>query len=173
MGDGTSIIDPSRIAAQVVSGIGFLGAGVIFVRQNTVAGLTTAASIWVTASIGMACGAGMPLLGIAGTVLHLFAVWMLGVLGRRVRPAASDTLVIRYREGTGALRQALQSTSRHKLEVRIDEIRELRSREGRRPRFRVSLMIHDPRAEPSAGLLAELADIPGVLSVATSSGRRS
>ncbi|MBQ6824336.1 MAG: MgtC/SapB family protein [Clostridia bacterium] len=66
---GTRGVDPSRIAAQVVSGISFLGAGVIFKNGNTVKGLTTAAGIWATAGVGMACGAGM--YGIAFVVTAL------------------------------------------------------------------------------------------------------
>ena len=57
--EGTRGADPSRIAAQIVSGISFLGAGVIFKNGNTVKGLTTAAGIWAMAAVGMACGAGM------------------------------------------------------------------------------------------------------------------
>lgn len=60
--------DGARIAAQVVSGIGFLGAGMIFVRKDMITGLTTAAGIWVTSGIGMAIGAGMYGLGIAASV---------------------------------------------------------------------------------------------------------
>ena len=72
---GTEVnLDPSRIAAQIVSGVGFLGAGVIFMRRDVVRGLTTAATIWMTAAIGMACGAGMPVLAVAATALHLVAV---------------------------------------------------------------------------------------------------
>ena len=63
-------LDPSRIAAQIVSGIGFLGAGVIFKGRSVVRGLTTAASIWVAAAIGMACGAGMLFVGLLLTALH-------------------------------------------------------------------------------------------------------
>src|SRR3984957_5040653 len=59
---GQVILDPSRVAAQIVTGIGFLGAGLIFVRQDAVRGLTTAAAIWVTAAIGAASGAGLPIL---------------------------------------------------------------------------------------------------------------
>jgi putative Mg2+ transporter-C (MgtC) family protein len=55
---GRVVLDPSRVAAQVVSGIGFIGGGVIFMRRDVVRGLTTAASIWFTAALGMACGAG-------------------------------------------------------------------------------------------------------------------
>lgn len=76
---GTEVnLDPSRIAAQVVSGVGFLGAGVIFMRRDVVRGLTTAATIWMTAAIGMACGAGMPVLAVAATLLHLVAVGPFG-----------------------------------------------------------------------------------------------
>ena len=61
--------DASRVAAQIVSGVGFLGAGIIFIRNNTVSGLTTAAGIWATAGVGMAIGAGSCLLGICSGVL--------------------------------------------------------------------------------------------------------
>jgi putative Mg2+ transporter-C (MgtC) family protein len=57
---GRIILDPSRVAAQIVSGIGFIGAGLIFVRRDSVRGLTTAAGIWVTAAIGAAAGAACP-----------------------------------------------------------------------------------------------------------------
>ena len=61
--------DPSRIASQIVSGISFLGVGVIFRNGNSVKGLTTAAGIWATAAVGMAIGSGMYLLGLAETLL--------------------------------------------------------------------------------------------------------
>lgn len=66
-------LDPSRIAAQVVSGVGFLGAGMIFMQRHTVKGLTTAAGIWLTAGIGMAIGANLYIVGIGATVLILVA----------------------------------------------------------------------------------------------------
>ncbi|GFZ31040.1 methyltransferase [Clostridium zeae] len=62
-------IDPTRIAAQIVSGVGFLGAGAIFMQKNTIRGLTTAAGIWVTAGIGMAVGAGIYSVGFAATII--------------------------------------------------------------------------------------------------------
>jgi len=67
--NGTRGADPARIAAQVVSGISFLGAGVIFKQGSTVRGLTTAAGLWATAGIGLAIGAGMYPLGIFATLL--------------------------------------------------------------------------------------------------------
>lgn len=71
--DGMRGADGARIAAQVVSGIGFLGAGMIFVHKNTVTGLTTAAGIWATAGIGLAVGAGMYTLGISTAIIIIFA----------------------------------------------------------------------------------------------------
>lgn len=62
-------VDASRIASQVVSGVGFLGAGVIFVRNNLVSGLTTSAGIWATAGMGLAMGAGMYVVAICSTIL--------------------------------------------------------------------------------------------------------
>ena len=66
---GTRGADPARIAAQVVTGVGFLGAGMIFVQRQTIKGLTTAAGMWATAGIGMAIGAGMYVIGILTAVL--------------------------------------------------------------------------------------------------------
>ncbi len=77
-------LDPSRIASGVASGIGFLGAGMIFVHKRTVTGLTTAAGVWATSGVGMAIGAGMYIVGIASTIiilivqlaLHTNAKWL-------------------------------------------------------------------------------------------------
>ena len=74
-------IDPTRIAAQVVSGIGFLGAGIIFVRKDrNISGLTTAAGIWTTAIIAMVIGSGMIMLGILSTFLIIILQWLLSKL---------------------------------------------------------------------------------------------
>ena len=69
---GYDTYDAARIAAQIVSGIGFLGAGMIFYRRDILHGLTTAAGVWATAGIGMAIGSGMIILGLAGTAIIMF-----------------------------------------------------------------------------------------------------
>jgi len=66
--------DPSRIASQVVTGIGFIGAGTIIFQKNVVRGLTTAAGIWVTAAIGLACGTGLYVLAAVSTLLVLIGL---------------------------------------------------------------------------------------------------
>ncbi|MGE6589750.1 MgtC/SapB family protein [Bacillus mycoides] len=67
-------LDPSRIAAQVVSGVGFLGAGTIIIQKQAVKGLTTAAGLWATAGIGLAIGAGMYVVGIGAMILVLIGL---------------------------------------------------------------------------------------------------
>ena len=79
--DGVSL-DPSRIAAQVVSGIGFIGAGTIIFNRQIVRGLTTAASLWATAGIGLTAGAGMSWLALAATILTLVALEGLSLVFR-------------------------------------------------------------------------------------------
>lgn len=69
--------DASRVAAQVVSGIGFIGAGVIIFQKNVVRGITTAAGLWVSAAIGLACGAGMFPIAIAATLLTILCLELL------------------------------------------------------------------------------------------------
>lgn len=76
--------DPSRIAAQVISGIGFLGAGTIIQMKGSVRGLTTAAGIWIIATIGMAVGAGLYLIAIVATALVLVVLTLLELLEHRV-----------------------------------------------------------------------------------------
>ena len=105
-------LDPSRIAAQIVSGIGFLGAGVIFKGRNMVRGLTTAATIWVTAAVGMACGAGMVSLAVMLTTLHLLTLFVIAPLIKRIPDSDHRKLLrITYQDGSGILRDILAVAS--------------------------------------------------------------
>ena len=72
--------DPGRVAAQIVSGIGFIGAGAIMVDRRSIHGLTTAAGIWVSAGIGMAAAAGLYALAVATTVLALIGLEVFGII---------------------------------------------------------------------------------------------
>jgi putative Mg2+ transporter-C (MgtC) family protein len=82
---GLSGSDPGRIAAQIVTGIGFLGAGAIIHSGIGIHGLTTAAGIWVVASIGMACGAGMYFLAVAAALLTLIVLLLLPPFERKFK----------------------------------------------------------------------------------------
>ena len=107
------VLDPSRIAAQIVSGIGFIGGGLIFVRRDAVRGLTTAATIWLVAAIGMACGAGLPLLALVATAGHFVVVFAYPPLTRALRRArnAATQLRVDYLDGRGVLRIVLVETT--------------------------------------------------------------
>ena len=86
--------DPGRVAAQIVSGIGFIGAGAIMVTGHAIHGLTTAAGIWVAAGIGMASAAGLYLLAVVTTVLSLLGLEVFGMLlfrDRRRRHGKGET----------------------------------------------------------------------------------
>jgi putative Mg2+ transporter-C (MgtC) family protein len=83
-------VDPSRVAAQIVTGVGFLGAGVILREGISIHGLTTAASLWVTAAVGLAVGAGMYLIGVFAVVVTLFSLWVLRPLRRRLRQSGAN-----------------------------------------------------------------------------------
>ena len=75
--------DPGRVAAQIVSGIGFIGAGAIMVNRKAVHGLTTAAGIWVAAGIGMAVASGMYVIGVATTLISLVGLELFGWIFRK------------------------------------------------------------------------------------------
>jgi putative Mg2+ transporter-C (MgtC) family protein len=78
--EGRIVLDPSRVAAQIVSGIGFIGAGLIFVRVDKVQGLTTAATVWLVTAVGMACGAGLPLLALFVTFAYFIVAFIFPLL---------------------------------------------------------------------------------------------
>jgi putative Mg2+ transporter-C (MgtC) family protein len=117
--EGLVTLDPSRVAAQIVSGIGFIGAGLVFVRRTTVHGLTTAASVWMTAAIGTACGAGLvwPAVFAAGCQLVIVRVWP-SLFRRASRGTFDHVLVVRYVDGTGALRRILHVVGEHGFDLR-------------------------------------------------------
>ncbi len=112
---GTVSLDPSRVAAQVVSGIGFIGAGVIFVRRAGVRGLTTAAAVWLTAAVGLAAGAGLVALSAGATGAHLIVAYVYSPLVGRLPPSRRTLTAteVRYRDGKGVLRRVLSVATGH------------------------------------------------------------
>lgn len=112
-------LDPSRVAAQIVSGVGFLGAGLIITRHGAIRGLTTAAAVWETAAIGMAAGAGLPILAVTVTVLHFVITLGFTALIPRLPGRLKGTvrLHIVYVDGQGVLREVLAACSSHRWSV--------------------------------------------------------
>lgn len=106
-------VDPSRVAASIVSGVGFLGAGLIFVQRVHVRGLTTAAAIWISAAVGMACGAGLPVPATAVTVFYFVIVYGYPPLLRRTFTGRlrDGSVTVHYADGHGLLRTILASAT--------------------------------------------------------------
>lgn len=154
------VLDPSRIAAQIVSGIGFLGAGVIFTRRDVVRGLTTAATIWVAAAVGMAAGAGMVSLAIGMTAAHLFALIALGpIVAHAPTRDSNRVLRITYVDGEGVLRKVLEEATTVGFSAFIL---------GTRRRDDSDLVELDVRFKgrmPLRNLIPSIDDVPGVREV--------
>jgi putative Mg2+ transporter-C (MgtC) family protein len=103
------VLDPSRVAAQVASGIGFIGGGLIFVRRDAVRGLTTAAGVWVTAAVGLSAGSGLELVAVAATAGYFLVAYGFPAITARLPQAAPERRVLHvtYTDGRGVLREAI------------------------------------------------------------------
>ncbi len=118
-------VDPSRVAAQVVSGIGFLGGGLIFVKRDVVRGLTTAAGLWLCSGIGLAAGAGMIFLAIFVTASGLLTMVGLDLVERRILRSKRDIVfleVVCY-DKKGVLAQISTVIARARFNIESVEIR--------------------------------------------------
>ncbi|MFS0615992.1 MgtC/SapB family protein [Lederbergia ruris] len=109
-------LDPSRVAAQIVSGVGFLGAGMILVQRRSIYGLTTAAGIWATAGIGMAIGAGMYELSIFGTILILVGLELLNRIFKFAIPKAYQLTVECL--STDSIKMVIENLTLHKFAIK-------------------------------------------------------
>jgi putative Mg2+ transporter-C (MgtC) family protein len=106
-------VDPARVAYGVMTGVGFLGAGVIIKHDGSVRGLTTAAGLWCVAAIGLACGQGLYVLGAVATVLVLFALWVLDGMERWLPRKQFRTLVVRRPWHAGVVAETVETVGRH------------------------------------------------------------
>lgn len=161
-------LDPSRIAAQVVSGLGFIGGGLVFVRRDAVRGLTTAAVVWLTAAVGMAAGAGLHLLALLVTVGHFVIIYGFTPLAYRLsqRLPGTHQVQLTYRDGEGVLRRALAlCTSRGFVVRNVATAQVEDGDEDAVPHHRVSLRLTVEGRGSATDLAGWLSDIDGVLAV--------
>ena len=156
--------DLSRLGAQVVSGIGFLGAGTIIVTgRQQIKGLTTAAGLWASACMGLAIGAGFYFGALVGFMLVLFTITVLSYIeGKLIASARNMNIYVEYTASTdvGVVIDGIK-----KLDVKIYdiEIRRSKSADGTYPNSIISLKL--PKGMPHAVLMAEVASTAGVRSV--------
>lgn len=163
------VLDPSRVAAQIVSGIGFIGGGLIFVRRDAVRGLTTAAVIWLAAAVGMAAGAGLWLLAILATLAHYLVVFGLTPLAARLPRSrfAPSRLRLVYLDGRGTLRDILTACTGRGFTIAETAIDQQDT--DRDPRTVVLRLTVEGR-DQVADLTAALADLDGVVAVSSDDG---
>jgi putative Mg2+ transporter-C (MgtC) family protein len=162
MGPPNVLVDPSRVASQVVSGIGFLGAGTIIFRRDAIRGLTTAASLWVVAAIGLASGGGLYFAAVTTTVLTLVILALLKPLERKLftdrRP--QNLLVIADRAQTSlvAIENALRSTHADVsyIQWRMDNNEE---------QYQVEIGFNKMRAPDLPLVMDSLRTVPGISAV--------
>jgi putative Mg2+ transporter-C (MgtC) family protein len=187
LSNGRVVVDPSRVAAQIVSGIGFIGGGVIFMRRDVVRGLTTAASVWLTAALGMACGAGLPVLAVATTVGHFIIMFVFPLLVRLLPKERRTATRIRvaYQDDRGLLRAILVACTslrfaidhveverEGRLSAALEQARDRADDEGieaepPRQKAEVVLWLQVKGKRPISHLIAGLSDIEGVVEVGT------
>jgi putative Mg2+ transporter-C (MgtC) family protein len=154
-------IDPTRIAAQIVSGIGFLGAGAIIRQGLAVRGLTTAATLWVVAAIGLASGAGYYDAAVMTTIVVVFALWPLRIVAYRIvvrmRPEQQRLLVaLPAGSSPGELVEGIEHAGGRISSLQIDT-------EG--DRRNVELDVALPSGTDRAKLVSSVAELEGVLEV--------
>jgi putative Mg2+ transporter-C (MgtC) family protein len=171
-----TVLDPSRVAAQIVSGIGFIGGGLIFVKRDLVRGLTTAAAVWLTTAVGMAAGAGLPVLAVATTVGYFAIAYGFTPLTSRLRRGQprSKYLEVIYEDGRGLLRQILHTCTAREWVIGRLSTRQLESSIGfgeagrTRPdqvHNAVSVVIGLSGTADYEELVAALSELDGVLAV--------
>lgn len=157
-------VDPSRVAAQVVTGIGFLGAGAILKAGFTIRGLTTAASLWGTAAIGMAVGVGQHGLALVATAIILVSLWPL-------HPVA-DRLERGHRLRSTTIRVKLADLSvaaevRARLAAQGLRLSGARTRHRPEGRHELSMVVHHRSDERLYRAIAEIGSLDGVTIVGT------
>ncbi|HEY9793407.1 MAG TPA: MgtC/SapB family protein [Candidatus Obscuribacterales bacterium] len=115
---GKIVLDPSRVAAQVISGVGFLGAGIIIFRKNAVRGLTTAASIWAVAAVGLAAGAGLYISAVGATVILSFILIVLKKFEKKLFPQREISRInIEMSNSPGLINRVSDQLKANKLKI--------------------------------------------------------
>ena len=151
-------LDPSRVAAQVVSGIGFIGAGTIILQKQIVRGLTTAAGIWATAGIGLAVGAGMYAIGIATTVLTLIGLELLSYIFESV--GMKSSMIAFSTNNKDTLKQIADRFNSKDYMIVSYEMQTLHP--GEMESYQVTMVIKSKRNNDEGHLLSLMQNFPDV-----------
>jgi putative Mg2+ transporter-C (MgtC) family protein len=156
--NGSVPTDPSRVAAQIVSGIGFLGAGAILKYGTSVRGLTTAASLWATAAVGMAAGGAAWIVAVVTTLIVVFSLGPLNAVVSRLR--LENASLFRVRIIAGRL-EALGEISRSLTANKV-EIAGVNSTRHGKGRYEIELDLRLPAGTEHHGIVGMIDDVPDV-----------
>lgn len=163
---GHTQLDPARLAAQVVSGIGFLGAGVILFNGFSVTGLTTAATLWVVAGIGLAVGAGFYIPAAAATALVLFSLLILNKVEEKwLRPKTIHTFRIKMRDRPSGLGDVTEVLHQNKVGIRRISVERLGAEsEETHPPVLISITVKQKQKQ-IASIIEQIGGVAGVTDV--------
>jgi putative Mg2+ transporter-C (MgtC) family protein len=157
-------IDPTRIAAQIVSGIGFLGAGAILKDGIVIRGLTTAASLWATAAVGMAAGAGEYVIGLVAAAVIIVSLWPINALAERLHGSAVPEIQLRlHLDRVDLIGQVSSVLLENKLEIGAISTQRLSKNS-----YQADLTVRARRSSAVTAVLDGLGRLPGVEVVSTS-----
>ena len=152
--------DAARVAAQVVSGVGFLGAGIIFVRNNLVNGLTTAAGLWATASVGLAMGSGLYVIGIASALVLIVMQEITHKIAYFAKVASAGMIRMTLVQETDAIKNMRNFLEDFKIDVVSVKINKNKKEE-----IKLEFEVVYPPGFDKAGLFSKLAEKPGVIMI--------
>ncbi|MGD0828832.1 MAG: MgtC/SapB family protein [Desulfobaccales bacterium] len=153
--------DPGRIAGQAITGIGFLGAGVIIRYKDTIRGLTTAACVWLVCSVGLAVGAGFYVVGVAVTFLTLLALIGLKAGERRMRKDWFEDLEVVSTDVPGQITLMKSLIAQHGFEVIASGLR----RDAEKKELKATFQVRVRAVQPQREILQDLIELEGVKEV--------
>jgi len=156
---GKVSVDPARIAAGVITGIGFLGAGTIMHSKSAVRGLTTAASLWVVAGIGLAVGSGMYYGSILTTILTMVTLMLFSRLEHAmIRKDWYRTIVIESKEGVGQLKAIREIVANYRSDITDFEVE--KAQDNINMVLKIGLKLYRPKS--AGNIMDDMAHLDGV-----------
>lgn len=157
-------LDPARLAAQVITGIGFLGAGTILFTGKSITGLTTAASLWVVSAIGLAVGAGFYLAAVTATVTVFFILWAMNKVEKRFLKGKREQLLRIYADDRAVLLQAMNAIIQDR-DIILRKMVVNDQADSREGRIMVQMYVTLPKAQSIVLLVNEINEVSGVRGV--------
>lgn len=156
--EGAAPVDPTRIAAQIVSGIGFLGAGAILKDGIVIRGLTTAASLWATSAVGMAAGASEYVIAVVAAAVILVSLWPINAIADRLHGSNLPEMQLRLSlKRVDVLGRISEILIEHKL-----DIGQIATQRVAKDNYQVDVTIRGRHAVATSQALEDIAAIPGV-----------